>query len=65
MKREQLFTFELNCRFDELDPVEQLEMIRVINALASNKDGRATGSSKARRRLARMKAINRLLKDTI
>jgi|LULT01.1.fsa_nt_gb hypothetical protein len=65
MKNDQLFSFQLNCRFNELDPVEQLEMIKVINAIASNRDGRATGTSKARRRLARMRAINRLLKDTI
>ena len=58
---DQLFTIQFNCRFNELSPVEQVEIIRVINTLASHKDGRPTSATRRARERARVKAIRKLL----
>ena len=39
------------------------DSVTVINTLAADRDGRSTSTSKARRRLARLRAANRLMKE--
>jgi len=58
---DQLFTIQFNCRFNELSAEEQVEIIRVINTLASHKDGRTTSYTRRARERARVKAIRKLL----